>query len=535
MDKSLLIAVFVPTTNEKGEDFKGEYGEWATGYPVGKNLILTARHVLQPEPPYYRDKRYQVAIRWHYFQSGDNSGWIDIPDEDIIWQSQGDLDAALIRCRRPPDAVGWGIVSREKSRDDMRWISQGFPRATKYADVRHPGSFGGQVRSMAGQAAFFELIEDAQPEKDEDWKGASGMPVFVGGKILGVVQSVPPKFNAKKLYATPTWKLLEDEDFRKAIGYDEQRARVRKVRDKLVKILTSSPDAVNALIEQLKIDDEMALDSEKRAEQLAERLLLETDIRAVIEALRRTHRSLCEEQDDKAAEQCLKAAEIITKAAQLIVPTIYDYSVVQWTRSQQDSGGAALVPLPAGIKTVAEIIMAGVDNRETRFRHRQNEDDQPEGELSLPQLPECGIDSSGAEARKALQEHLERKFNPQETVNFRRAVDDYLLRNFRRPGRGAPEPNPEQRIKLTASLLASRSRDSGQTFYMMFYPPDDAAGQNAMRTLVQSLKKDYPAIMFLGLNPAFEQNLWEQELVDPFCRMLPLKVPEPATKGTTPS
>ncbi|MCP5134875.1 MAG: hypothetical protein H6976_15105 [Gammaproteobacteria bacterium] len=48
MDKSLLIAIFVPTTDEAEKTFKGKRGELATGYPVGKDLILTAGHILKP-------------------------------------------------------------------------------------------------------------------------------------------------------------------------------------------------------------------------------------------------------------------------------------------------------------------------------------------------------------------------------------------------------------------------------------------------------------------------------------------------------
>ncbi len=239
-------------------------------------------------------------------------------------------------------------------------------------------------------------------------------------------------------------------------------------------------------------------------------------------------------EGDKAPEQRAKAAEIITEVAQHIVPAVYDYGVVQWTR-QQGSGGTALALLPAGIKTVAEIIMAGVDRRKTRFRHRASEDEQPEGELSLPQLPECGIDPGGAKAKEALQEHLHKKFNPRETDNFHRAVDEYLLTNFPRPESGAPERNRQERITLTADLLASKSRDSGQTFYMLFNLPNDMEGQNALRSLVQSLKDDYPALMFLGLDPAFEQERQDRALIDPFCRMLPIKAREPPDAAPIPS
>jgi hypothetical protein len=198
MDKSLLIAVFVPTTDETGTDFGGQRGELATGYPVGKDLILTARHVLHPEPPCHRDRRHRVKLRWHYFPSGEGMNWIEIPDEDLVWESPGELDAALIRCPRPRDAVGWGIVSRDQPRDGVTWASEGFPRATRYENRRNPSSFIGKVCSKAPSEPCFELTVETAPEDEEGWKGVSGMPVFVGRRILGVVGSVPPKIQREK-------------------------------------------------------------------------------------------------------------------------------------------------------------------------------------------------------------------------------------------------------------------------------------------------------------------------------------------------
>ncbi len=502
VDKSLLVAVFVPTTDKTGKDFKGKRGELATGYLVGKDLILTVRHVLQSEPPYYRDKRYPVAIHWYYFGSDSELDWIEISEKSIIWQSQGELDAALIRCPRPPDALGWGIISYEKPRDGMRWQSVGFPRATKYADVRHPSSFGGQVRSMADQDAFFELIENAQPEKDEDWKGASGMPVFVGDRILGVVQSLPPKFNVRKLYATPAWRLLKDEAFCHVIGYDEQAARINKVKSRLVKLLADSPDVIETLIRQIGITDEMTgLPADRLTQQLSD-YLLEMDFRTVIVALNRAHHSLFDKRDDKSGEQGTDAVATLVEIAQLVVPAIYDYGVVQWTRSQRDNGDAALVPLPAGTKTVAEIIMAGVDGRETWFRPCEHEYDQQKGQLCLSWIPTHGIDPYSRGARKAFQEYLHHKFIPE------------------RPALGLTR---EQLIMITNNYLEARSRDGGQTYYMVFPLPADAEERNALYILVQSLKNDYPAIMFLALTLPYEQVLEERHLIDPFCRMLPTK------------
>lgn len=522
MDKSLLIAVFVPTTNEREEDFKGEIGERATGYPVGKDLILTARHVLYPKPPNRRDSRYRVAIRWHYFRSGDDADWIEISDGDIVWESRGELDAALIRCRRPPDAVGWGIVSHERPRDGTQWISEGFPRATKYGNRRNPSSFIGKVYSKAPNEPYFELTVDTAPEDEEGWKGVSGMPVFVDHKILGVVRSVPPNFNAKKLHTTPLWKLLEDDRFREWIGDDKQAAHFKKTRSKLIELCQRSPDARDAIQRELPdvADKMIGLDEGRKVEGLVEHLL-KTDIRTAIQALRDAHRSLCE--DDGGGEQNRCATDTLAALSQLLVPALYDYGVVRWVGSQRGDGRAALILLPACTKTVAEIIMAGADGRAARFRHREDEDDQPEGVLNLPQIPEGGIDADNVEVRTALLRHLSRKLDPGECETFRRAVDDYLLATFPRRARGGLERTLEERIKLTADLLESKRRDSGQTFYMLFDLPKDDAGQNAMRAMVASLKRDYPALAFLCLDDSGEREREEMKLVDPFCRMLPLK------------
>ena len=522
MDNSLLIAVFVPTTDKAGKDFKGKRGELATGYPVEKDLILTARHILQTGPPYYRDGRYPVRIVWHCSCSNDKADWIAIPDQDIVWPSQKDLDAVLIRCSPPRDGMGWGIVSRDRPLDKMEWASEGFPAFTRYKKERCTNRFSGKVRSNALNESCVELTVEKAPEVGDDWKGVSGMPVFVGRKIIGVAQSVPPNFNARKLYATPTWKLLEDEAFRQAIGHGEQAKRIEEIKDKAIELLERSPDAVTALAKQIKIDKELVgLSNDQRTEKLINHFM-DKDVRTVMIGMRGAHQSLCQKNDGN-ADQNAKAASILVNAVQLIVPVIYDYGVVKWTDHQRGSGSVALVRLPAGTKTLAEIIMAGVDGRETQFRYREGETDYPEGKFSLPQMPECGIDPEGAKTREALHDHLDKKFYLQEPESFRRAVDDYLLAIFSRPRRGAPERNPQERKKLAANLIESKSSDQKTTFYMLFYLPQDDKEQNAMRTLVQSLKDDYPAIMFLDLDPTVEQECQDQRLLFPFCQMLPIK------------
>lgn len=449
-----------------------------------------------------------------------------VPDEDIVWPNQDDLDAVLIRCSLLADPVVPGIVSHDRPLVRMKWTSEGFPGATRYMERQSTNSFSGNACSKAPDESYFELIVEAGPEEKDDWRGISGMPVFVGRKIVGIVRSVPPNFKAGNLGATPTWKLLDDKVFHETI-FGERHPPAKKAKDKLIKVLKRSSSVVEALIDQGQINIGNAmidLDGERRIERFAESLLLpEKDCRAVIDALYQAYHSLREE-DDESGAQSTKAVEAFVNAAHLIVPAIYDYGVIRWTRHQQD---ISLVPLPVHLKTSAEIIMAGVDGREIHLHHRKSEKDYPEGKLSLPQIPECSIDPENAIAREAQQNHLDRKYNPTAKVEVsRHRLDTYLESKYYQPQSGAPKRTPDERIKLTAGALDRIRRLTGQTLYMLFYLPQDVEAQQAIRSLVQDLKKDYPAIMFLGLDPTVEQEERDQDLLYPFCCMLPVKEPE---------
>ncbi len=525
MDKSLLVAVFVPTTDAVGTDHKGREGAIATAYPVAPDLILTARHLFHPDPPAFRDQRYPVKVRWHYYRQhpdADPHGWIPLPEDAMIWPGTAELDAVLLRCPRPPGAVGWGIVSEEPPTDDMNWVSEGFPRASAYDALRSPSSFAGACFSKAAGEHYFELSALAPPEAEEDWRGASGMPIFVGRRILGVAQRVPMKFGAERLHATPCRKLIADPQFRDALGFDDRQAQIAEVRRKLTKHLAAA--SVTSLAQALEAEEQLTgLEPADQAQALA-RCLLESDIRLAIDALRRAHRQLVEESGQEVAAS-------LVEAARLVVPSLFDQGVIRHAKGAQD---LALVPLPAGTRTVAEIIMAGVDGREARFRARESEDDQPAGELNLPLHPEGGIhvDASASQAF-----HIKRKLDPgaEAIRRVRTAIDDYLLGTFARPEPGAPARERDERILLTADLLEDRRRDTGQTFYIIFYLPEDPKERQPIEALVHELKRDYKAIAFLGLDPAFGQERADRRLVDPLCRMLPLKAPPvPKPRGQEP-
>lgn len=532
MEKSLLVTVFVPTTDERSTDFQGGRGNIATGYPVGPHHILTARHVLYPEPPLFRDNRYVVKVRWHYHRQhkdADQHGWIRLahdakaivwPDVDALETAPGadDLDALLLHCPRPDSAVGWRELSNERPSGDMSWESEGFPLATKYDAIRNPCSFGGSCFSKAPEENFFELSAEAAPESEDDWRGASGMPIFVGRRIIGIARRVPKRFGAEKLHATPCWKLLADDGFRAALGIDERKTVLDRVRRWLC--TTLDQDCTEALAEPLGANAEIAgLELRKKAEKLSDRLL-ETDVRDAIKALRKAHRSL---EDDADADVAAPLVDIANR----VIPALFDQGVVRQVQGQQQM---TLIPLPAGTHTVAELIMASSDGRPACFRPREHEDHQPPGEFSLPLHPEQGIH---ADASAALAGHLQRKLDPGKDAvqKFRTAVDDYLLGSFFRSDPGGPSRTLKERIQLTADLLKQRRVDSGATYYLIFQPPKDPKEREPFEELVRGLKRDYKAIAFLELDPSFQQERADRALVDPLCRMLAIKPQRPGDDG----
>jgi hypothetical protein len=524
VDKSLLVEIFVPTTDAAGTDHQGRSGSLATGFPVGPHHILTARHVLFPEPPVVRDPRHPIKVRWHYHRihpQADQLGWISLgPDaEAILWPEgeallkapgEGELDALLLDAMPPRSARGWRELSPEPPYTNLAWESEGFPLATKYDDRREPCSFKGTCFAKAEAEAYFELEADAPPRQEEDWRGASGMPLFAGRRIVGIARRVPRRFGGERLHATPAWKLLQDPAFCLALGLDERRDQVAKVHAAICREL--DPGSIAALAAEFGVENELVgkVDGEKAA-ALADRLL-RSDVRDAIKLLRKAQ----QRAEDRGGGD---AAAALLRTATVIIPALFDRGVV---RQVEALAASALVPLPAGTLTVAELVMAAGDGRRARLRPREAEDHQPAGELNLPLYPEQGI---ATDASKALAGHMQRKLNPGEAAvqQLRTAVDEYLLGTFYRPDPYEPDFERAQRVQLVADTLRRRRTDTGETYYLVFRPPRDPSERAPFEAMVETLKRDFDAIAILELDLRFEQVRADRDLADPLCRMLPLE------------
>ncbi|MFM8442234.1 MAG: serine protease [Methylococcus sp.] len=208
MDKRLLVQLFVPTTDPEG---KGSIG---TGYSVDKDRILTARHVVLPKN---RDTSKPIEIRWYHLDEP-RRGWR--PCRKILWDSSQE-DVAVIECPFPNDITRFAELDDRQPETGNRWESEGFARAGKREDNSSPPvGLKGESYSMGGHGVF-ELGVDDPAIKPDLWQGASGSPVFVDGKIQGVIITTPTNFPANRFAAAPMWRLLKDSDFRQAVNFQQ--------------------------------------------------------------------------------------------------------------------------------------------------------------------------------------------------------------------------------------------------------------------------------------------------------------------------
>lgn len=501
MWKDSIAEVFVPHT---GSD--GKTGEVATGYPVAPNLILTAYHAVYPKSA-QRDVDRPVEIRWHH--SKDASAWQ--PVKGIVAWDGKPWDLILLDCNFPPEVSPWEIFpSDQKPLDDMRWASVGFPRVGGKRDgVREPFPMKGGVFSMLETDPFFALEADAGPPLAEDWQGASGSPVVVNGRILGVIVEVPPNLGATRLQAVPVWKVLRDDaEFCRQVGYRQRQDRLERMRQRIEQQLDSAEDAIKALIAELP-ESGGVLRGKGRTELVGQ--LLNLEVGQLILVCKKAYSALGGGV----------RAKPISATVQTILPTIYDHGVVETVRSACGNVEMALLTLPTFYPTVAEVIMAGVDGRETIFCERQRDDDFPKGKLNLPEPPEGGFDPDGMETIKAMDEHL-RKFSWQNADAFSNCVDDFMVKSFPGKSPAVQERSWERRVKVAAREIKYQA-DNGRTHYLIVNEPQAEQDRAALENTLSVIRRRYPGLMCFSLNASDDADDADYECFRPLLDMLPKK------------
>lgn len=490
MKKDLIVAIFAPTGTSTTN------GIFGTGYPVTDDLILTSRHVVKPEN---RNFRAPITVKWFYDQPADKKppAWTKA---DLVWSGAGDLDAALIRCPRPAHLRAFPLdrLIERKPMKDESWESSGFALMNKRGKVRKPGEFGGTVRSMADAAPFFEVVESAppagtpqEPITQEQWGGASGMPIFVASGILGILCQIPPKHGNKKLEAVPAWRLLRDDSFKKWLGGDEAAEQRQRASEILHRLLTGHDEMARDFAAGLGIS---SANMPPCRAQIVEKLLNDTSQ----EDLFHLAYSVQEKRREKRDQAGMKGVEQLLLA---VLPAIYNPAFVAGVCRCQGDPHAIPIDLPTELITLAEIIMAGADGRAARFWPKPDKDYFPTGIPCLPAPPECGRDADGNVFEHGFLDNLLQSFEEGDE-RFAEDFHVYLKTRFiQRDLRNPQARDAEEKLRrMVAHKLALQAGQDHVTHYFIAKMnegnPEATAKQ---RALLEQLKRDFPAIAFLRL------------------------------------
>jgi hypothetical protein len=493
MDKSRLARVFTPHRNS-------DKGECGTGYLVRPDLLLTCWHAIHPPE---RDTGKPIEIRWHnHPDAATRTTWFKLGKDSIIWED-ADLDAALLRCEPPAGLSGWAHLSETSPATGDHWESAGYPQVAKYDDVQHEESFAGTAHSVSHGEPNFALDLDVAPSAEQDWRGASGMPVFRQNSnvIMGVLRQVPLGWGGQRAHATPSFRLMENPEFRQAVGTENREARRGRYMKQLSATFRKSPLAVQEI--QKATDVEVDANAETISALLLDRLTPEQAAATLRDAYDAVVSGL--EQDD--AADLRVALAVLQDAVEIIVPYHCDPAEYDGLRPHRLPGGGALTEIPCALDMVAEIYMAGADDRRTQFRPRAHEHEFPAGVRSLAHPPHAGI-GGGDKRHDDIRLGLSGKFEVGKWQTNRKLIDDVLIERFVSTT-GSADLTYEQKVGAAAIQLDSVSR-KGRYYLTCRLPRDDHARQE-MESGLRTLKDHYPSIVILVLAGDGARDLEERK------------------------
>lgn len=483
MNKDLLVEIFVPTTIKPG------WGLIGTAYPVAKDRIVTARHVLFPPN---RDRNRPIEARWHH-QPRDVRRWIKIKENDIKWDGGDHYDVAVIALSFPADTGPWGALAANGPRPSD-WESEGFPEAgLQEDDTRVATALGGRVHRAAKTADFFALDLNVGTDHADLWRGASGSPVMVDWMLMGVIVSCPPHFNAERLWAVPSCRLLEDPDFCKAIGHEPLTTLYDSLKAHVAFLLMGSPSAMEGLERELPMpfDKLSAPGSKQQAERLAT-AMFGLRLEQLIPAIRKAHVEMCKSHQGE-------AADAIADAANAILPAVFDRADVQTVQSRLFDGEVVLMDVPVATPTVAEILMASAEGRPAYFCKSDPLQNAPVATYRWAALPTAGMDGDYERWTQNLEKSLAEKFVDPE--------DDPFLQDG-------------DRVDLIRDALDFEAGEQ-RTRYLVFRFRDEQDRDKARASsALLRLRQRYPALVFLDLSTESSLIKGEHKLFRPFDAIL---------------
>lgn len=479
-----LIAKILPTK----KDGKRAIG---TGYPIGKDLVLTARHVLFP---HWSDAK-KIEVEWA------DLNYASLVTE-VVFDGGEACDIAVIRCNTPPQAhVSVWMLGRKIPNFNNRWDSLGYSHLGKDEDTgsRVLVSALGEFHHPNG-THIINLTSKSDAKDKDNWKGLSGAPVFQGSTLYAVITETPEDRD-ECFTAVYIPHLLvdnaENAEFRQAVGIGAVEQHFREA----IAHLQNFPDARKALlVEIIKVNGTV--------DDSAKALVSYLVTLPIPQLLKITH----------AAQKSTKNYDVFGELKQLVrllLPSLYGFDRVTSIRATKGSISAEILQLPYATEMSAETLMAAVDKRAADFKLVKQDFgwDVRAGKYRLPLAPESGADD-GSHAVHDMENDLYNRFcGGADVASLHLAIDEHLFKiNPRKQNRSYSSPDKK---KLVTSWLAREAgKEDAASFYWLFRFGDDEVENARMRQFAKELKTSYPYIVQLSLDCDVDREIEEYDLFD---------------------
>jgi hypothetical protein len=513
MNPDLVCKIQVQTAD--GEPARG------SGYPITRNRIITAAHVVGDAAPVAADASSGDAR--HITLSFGVTGKTVPAPVYIEWSDAG-IDVAVLRCELPPELQPTHKLLATPPNTPIQWFAQGY---TDFGKRMRPGGkdgYEGTLTKFSESEATVALGCDAGLIDSKQWAGGSGSVAFDSATAQTALAVITDYEGGKKLdhlIAIPICYLLNfvaiKDRFRTAIGFGSYQSR----EDHYKAVI----DAIS--LQFSRMDDEVFLMVARKVAEIAGAEVSDVDLKKNTKdvlinhsATRLVHHpAVSDVVGDLVSLKQILPREEFTKVAIIVdylLPLNYAPHTIQQLRAQVSQGKIGLVKDEIATRTLAEVIMAGHDQRQALYidlSKRKTNDIPGRTAVDIPDDPEVG------------PELLPRVWN---MVRNLAAEKDSVLGLDGEPARqgfsservdaklvGEIESHAKLLRKLLRNAIKTTSKiHGGRRLYCVLGPLKNPDHRNARLQVLEEVAKQVPGLMFVELIEMSEASDLELETRD---------------------
>lgn len=347
-----------------------------SGAVVADQRVLTARHVVLDKST--AQSKPDLVVR----RDGSDT-WLAAT---VAWSGAQDCDAAILSvpAAREEQVHPLALLAAGDVGNRTAWYARGYPMVGDAKPSEELTSLKGTTHAYFAGESELRLGVDEPPA---NCKGLSGGAVIVGDRIVALVKDVarPDDWKNKLLHATPVASLCTREDFLSAMGVRPGNplhcARIEAVRKRIEDQLRGAGQTC------ARIGARVGAPNPQDASDVARHLVTGMRAREVAVRLNELDEAL-EEEGGEARNGQSAVRRLFWWALRNAVDWT-PYHVAHGATFADDSRTRDVpvsLELPFLSMTVAELVLAGLDDRPLGFEEPTRANDPPRGRTmhSLP-------------------------------------------------------------------------------------------------------------------------------------------------------